>query len=288
MKKILAYVSPEKYASLFDVIVAYDAGVDVVVPCHSMDQESVREVVYSSTFTRHPGDVGNTAIFVGGHDIEKCEDLVDSIIKTLDGLPDDRRVSVALDPDGSYTTASASVVKIKNCLRNLDGLNAAILAGTGPVGQMTAVLLAREGCNVIITSRSMERAEKACWMLQRNYDVEVNPLKAKTENEIQEAVSGSDLVVSAGPEGVMLLPQKIWSKSKARVLVDVNAIPPYGIEGVEAGDECRKLGDGRIGIGAMTIGRLKMRCHHQLVKNLFKEKGVFFDLEKVFKIAKSI
>lgn len=289
MKKILAYVSPEEHASLFDVIVAHDAGADVVVPYHSMDPASVREIVYSATFTRHPVDLENTAIFVGGHEIEKCEALVDSILKTLDALPSGRRVSVALDPDGSYTTASASVVKIKKCLNGrLSGSCATVIAGTGPVGQMTAVLLAKEGCGVNLASRSMDRAERSCHMLQRSHNVEINPLKAKTEEEIDAAISHSDIVVSAGPEGVMLLPKRVWSQLSVRVLADLNAIPPYGIEGVEAGDDCKALDGGQIGIGALAVGRLKMRCHHELVGRLFKEKGVFFDLGKVYRIAGSI
>ena len=55
MKKILAYVSPEAQPSFFDVIVGFDAGADAVVPYGGVDEDAIRELVYSATFTRHPG-----------------------------------------------------------------------------------------------------------------------------------------------------------------------------------------------------------------------------------------
>ncbi len=288
MKKILAYMSPEKDASLFDVIVAYDSGADVVVPYPNADSDVVRDLVYSSVFTRHPDDLKNTAIFIGGHDVDRGEELLKSVLETFRGLPDFFRVSVAVDPDGSYTTSSGCVVKIKKSLGGrLSGLKATVLAGTGPVGQRIAVLLAREGCDVTVTSRKLDRAESARDMIEKNYNIRVRALEVKDEKSTEKAVSGSDIVISTGPEGVTLLPKKIWSKHPIKVMADVNAVPPYGVEGVDARDNCKEI-EGKIGIGALAIGGLKMKCHHRLVENLFKEKGIIFDLEKVYKIAESI
>jgi hypothetical protein len=289
MKKILAYISPEKHASLFDVIVAYDSGADVVVPYTGINPGDVRDTIHSSVFTRHPDDLGNTAVFIGGHDVDMGEELLDGILKTFRELPAIFRVSVAVDPDGSYTTSSACVVKIKNSLQGkLSGLNSTILAGTGPVGQRIAVLLSREGCNVTITSRKLERAKDACDTIKEKYKIGVRPFEANNDETTEEAVSDSEIVVTTGPEGVQILPKDIWSKSQARVMADVNAVPPYGIEGLDARDDCKELSKGRVGIGALAIGNLKMKCHHALVKKLFEEKGVVFDLEKVYGIAKSI
>jgi NADPH:quinone reductase-like Zn-dependent oxidoreductase len=289
MKRILAYVSPEEHASLFDVMVAYDSGADAVVPYHSIGPKDVKEIVYSATFTRSPEDLINSAIFIGGHDIGKTAELIAEFTKTFNSLPKDRRVSVAMDPDGSYTTGSACVVKIKaHYKKKMKGVSATIIAGTGPVGQIVAVLLAKEGCSVTLTSRSMARAQEAARILETNYGVTIKPAEAKNADAVSKVVSGSEIIVCAGPEGITLLPKSLWSYSDAKVLADVNAIPPYGIEGLDASDDGAILYGKRIGIGAMTIGGLKMKCHRQLVKKLFEEKGVIFDLEKVYTIAEGI
>jgi len=289
MKKILAYASPEKHPSLFDVIVAHDSGADVVVPYTEIAAGDMRDIIHSCVFTRHPDDLKNTAIFIGGHDVDRGEELLNSILKTFSELPDFFRVSVAIDPDGSYTTSSACVVKIKNSLQgNLSGLNSTILAGTGPVGQRIAVLLSKEGCNVTLTSRKLERAENARDMIRKNYNVKVKAFEAKNDETTEKVISDSDIVVTTGPEGVQILPKKIWSKSPVKVMADVNAVPPYGVEGVDVRDDCKEIEKGRIGIGALAIGGLKMKCHHKLVENLFKKKGIIFDLEKVYGIAESI
>ena len=287
MKKILAYVTPEKHASLFDVIVAYDSGADVVVPYADINAGDMRDIVHSCVFTRPIDDLKNTAIFIGGHDVDRGEELLNSILKTFSELPDFFRVSVAIDPDGAYTTSSACVVKIKNSLQeDLSGLNSTILAGTGPVGQMIAVLLSREGCNVTLTSRKLERAENARDMIRKNYNVKVKAFEAKNDETTEKAVSDSDIVVTTGPEGVQILPRKIWSKSSVRVMADVNAVPPYGVEDIDVRNDRKEIEKGKIGIGALAIGKLKMRCHHELVKRLFEEKGVIFDLERVYEIAR--
>ncbi len=289
MKKILAYVSPEKHASLFDLIVAHDSGADVVIPYSNVAGEDMRDTIHSCVFTRHPEDLKNTAVFIGGHDVEKGEELMNTIQETLGELPDFFRVSVAIDPDGSYTTSSACVVKIKKALQgNLSGLNSTILAGTGPVGQRISVLLAKEGCNVTLTSRRLNNAKNACEMIKKRYDVEIKSFEANNEKTTKEAISDSDIVITTGPEGVRLLSKEIWSKSPVKVLADINAVPPYGIEGVDLRDDCKEIEEGRIGIGALAVGGLKMKCHRELVKKLFEKKGVVFDLEKVYGIAESI
>lgn len=288
MKKILAYVSPEKHTSLFDIIVAYDSGADVIVPYTDISAEDVRDIIYGSVFTRHKDDLNKIAVFIGGHDVDRCEELIDTIRETFDELPDPLRVSVAIDPDGSYTTASACVVKIKNSLQDLHGLNSTILAGTGPVGQIISVLLAREGCNVTLTSRKLEGARDASGIIRRRYKARVKPFEANDDETTREVVSDSDIVITAGPEGVRILTKRIWSKFPIKVMADVNAVQPYGIEGVDAKDDCKEIEKGKLAIGGSAIGNLKMKCHHELVRKLFEEKGIIFDLERVYKIAESM
>lgn len=285
MKKILGYVSSERIPSLFDLIVAYDSGADIVIPYSNVTPADIKDIVYGCVFTRKPDDLKNIAIFIGGHDIVKSEELLNSALSIFKSLPEFFRVSVGIDPDGAYTTASACVAKVKKAIdTRIKGMNATILAGTGPVGQKSAILLAKEGCNVKITSRNFEHAKTVCNFIKEKNNIEITPIEIKDEKSLEDAISDSDIVISTGPEGVCLLPMVIWSKfKKIKVIADVNAVPPYGIEGIDV--QTIKEVKGKILIGAISIGNLKMNCHCEIVKKLFEEKGVIFDLDRVYNIA---
>lgn len=288
MKKILVYISPERYSSLFDLILGYDSGADIVVPYAETNDEEIRDVVYSCVYTRGANGRRNTAIFIGGPDVAKGEEFMDAVKDIFNELPPEFRVSVVADPHGAYTTSSACAVKIKNALGDVSGMNASVLAGTGPVGQSIAVLLAKQGCNVKITSRKLLKAQKTAAVLKDGYQVKVAGIEAKNPGEIEKAVSDADIVVAAGPERTTLLTKDAWSgNGRIKVLADVNAVPPYGIEGVDPRDDAKETGNVKT-IGALTIGSLKIKCHHRMVERLFEECGQILDLEDIYSIAGSI
>ena len=76
------------------------------------------------------------------------------------------RVSVMFDSNGSNTTAAAAVAWLSHG-RNLEGKRAVVLAGSGPVGQRAAVLLAREGAQVAVTGRKRAVVQAACDSINR-------------------------------------------------------------------------------------------------------------------------
>jgi siroheme synthase (precorrin-2 oxidase/ferrochelatase) len=75
-----------------------------------------------------------------------------------------------LDSNGSNTTAAAVVAKLASS-GTLIGKQAVVLAGTGPVGQRAAVMLAEEGAHVTIVSRSLANSEKACLTMKERFNV---------------------------------------------------------------------------------------------------------------------
>ena len=69
------------------------------------------------------------------------------------------KVSVLFDANGSNTTAAAAVLAaLEGSGGSLEGVPAAVLAATGPVGQRVARLLCRLGSRVSVAPRSLERA----------------------------------------------------------------------------------------------------------------------------------
>ncbi|MBW6452961.1 MAG: methylenetetrahydrofolate dehydrogenase, partial [Methyloprofundus sp.] len=158
MKKLLFQFDTDPYPSVFDTVVAYDGGADHVIGHGNLTPENVRALVEGAIFTRPPKDKKNTAIFVGGSDIAAGQALFNAVQSYFfPGF----QVSVMLDSNGSNTTAAAAVAKLASS-GSLSGKQAVVLAGTGPVGQRAAVMLAKEGAHVTIVSRSLANSEKAC------------------------------------------------------------------------------------------------------------------------------
>src|SRR5436190_1242937 len=77
--KILIQLDPDAHASVFDAVVAVDAGVEHLLQYHSVQPEQVRDLVHGAMFTRHPQDLLSTAIFIGGSNVAKGEEACQAI-----------------------------------------------------------------------------------------------------------------------------------------------------------------------------------------------------------------
>jgi len=289
MKKILFYISMEKHASPFDITQAYDAIEDiVVVPYTNVSVEEIPAIVNDIIFPRSPKELINSAIFIGGHDVMKGDEIMEIAVKQMFNP---FKVSIVADPDGSNTTASGCVYKIKEAYtkkgKELKGQNGMIFAGTGPVGLRVAALLIKEGVNVAVTSRKLERAKEAIEKVKSTYNVDIKAYEVKNDEDADKSINEfkPNIIVTTGPPKVTLVKKDIWSKYEfINVLADVNAYPPYGIEGVDANDDLKEI-DGKIGIGALKIGVVKNKIQKAIIRKLFEKKGNVLKLEDIYACA---
>lgn len=151
-------------------------------------------------------------------------------------------LSIIIDPRGAYSTAAAVVAKslelslIKG-FGKLEGRSVAVLAGTGPVGQTAARLYASEKANVIVTSRDLQRAsEVAAKINEEALSESVRGFQALTPEETEKAVADAEIILSAGAAGTQLLPLNTLKEygRKCKIVADINAIPPLGVEGLKS------------------------------------------------------
>jgi hypothetical protein len=70
-------------------------------------------------------------------------------------------------------------------------------------------------------------------------------------------------------------------------MADVNAVPPAGIEGVEAGDDATER-EGVKAFGALAIGGLKMKAHKAAIARLFERNDLVLDAEEIYDIAAAL
>ena len=284
MKKILVQLDSDLHASVFDTIAAYDSGADRVLQYGGVSPEDVQDLVYGAIFTRGPDTLQNSAVFVGGSDVGLGEEMLDI---TRNSFVGPLKVSVMLDSNGCNTTAAAAVAKMVSEV-DLSDRPVTILAGTGPVGMRAAALFAQEGARVTLTSRTRERAEEVAASIGDRFGVDVTGMAAEAEDEVRDAVEGAEGVLCAGPPQVMLLPESIWVEHPTlKVMGDLNAVPPLGIEGIKVHWKGKEK-HGKIIYGAIGIGDFKMKVHHASVARLFEQNDLILDAEEVYATAKEL
>jgi shikimate 5-dehydrogenase len=196
------------------------------------------------------------------------------------------RVSVMLDSNGSNTTAAAGVALLAKA-KPLAGKKAIVLAGTGPVGLRAAAFLHSEGAEVAITSRQKSRADAAAKALQDRFGFTPTAIEAADNAARASAVKGADIVFAAGAIGVQLLEEKDWQNDPTiELIADVNAQPPLGVGGVEATDKAKER-HGKIVIGALGVGGLKLKLHRACIGQLFESADKVLDAEEIYAQAKA-
>ncbi len=285
MKKILIQLDTDTHPSSFDRVVAIDAGVDVLFSYGGVNAENVEPLVHGAMFTRGPGDLKHTAFFVGGSDVTAGEELLSRVTKTFFGPI---RNSVMMDSNGSNTTAAAAVLAAQKHI-DLSQVTATVLGGTGPVGHRVAQLLASLDASVRVGSRSMQRAKDVCQAVESSVKTgSLTAAQTATESEILEACRGSQLIVAAGAAGCELIPEELVKElNELRVAVDLNAVPPAGIAGVELTDKGTER-DGVVCHGALGVGGMKMKIHKLALQRLFDSNDHILDTAAIFEIGQQI
>jgi hypothetical protein len=283
--KILIQLDPDPHASVFDAVVAVDAGVEHLLQYRGVEPAQVQGLVHGAMFTRGVPDLQSTAIFIGGSNVAAGEELLRQVTKCFFGP---MRVSVLLDANGANTTAAAAVLTAAKHVE-LNGAVATVLAGTGPVGQRAVRLLARQGAAVRVASRSLERARETCAAIAAKIPgASLTPVKTTSAPETAAALDGAQIAIAAGAAGIELVASEVRRNSAAlRVAIDLNAVPPLGIGGIEVADKAKERDDA-LCYGAIGVGGTKMKIHRAAVERLFTANNLVLDAEEVFAIGQKL
>jgi ribulose 1,5-bisphosphate synthetase/thiazole synthase len=285
MRKLLLQLDTSRLPSVFDQVVAYDAGADDIMSYGGVTEGDVRDMIHGCIFTRGPKDLHHTAVWIGGNNMSAGEQI---LAMAQDALFAPFTVSIMLDSNGSNTTAVAAVVKIEETLGDLRGRKVLILAGTGPVGQRAAGLLAKDGAHVTITSRKPEQGEKARQFISARFNVQVEAVTLNDPAKLAELLEGVEVLLNSGPAGVQMVPRSAWTSAKSlKIAVDLNAVPPLGIEGIEVNDAGVKR-DGVVVFGAFGVGNFKTKLHKACVARLFTRNDLVLDAEAIADVAREL
>lgn len=284
--RILIQLDPDKHPSVFDRVVAVDAGVDHLFAYGGIKPEDVEPIVHGAIFTRGLDQLHRSAIFIGGSDMDEGEALFRKVRKTFFGP---FRISVILDPNGSNTTAAAAALRVLEGVGgSLVDHDAAVLGATGPVGRRVAMLLALQGARVRVGSRQLARSAAVAESLAEITGKRFLPFQTSTVEALTEGVHGVEVIVAAGAAGITLLPKSVLDKcDQLKVAIDLNAVEPSGIEGIKPQD--KKANKGHfLAWGALGVGSLKMKIHKAAIRKLFERSDLTIDIEEAFAIGQEL
>ena len=285
MKKLLFLFDTDAMPSVFDTVVGYDGGADHITGYGGVTPENVGALVDGTIYTRGGSEKKSTAIFVGGGNMAAGEAVLAAVKKRFFGP---FRVSTMLDSNGSNTTAAAGVALVAKAAGSLEGKKAVVLAGTGPVGMRSAALLAKEGAEVVIAARQLDRAQAAADAVNKRFGVNVTAAATPDEASRAAIVKGKNLVFSAGAIGIELLPESAWKdEASIEFVADYNAQPPLGFGGIDAMDKGKDR-HGKRSFGALGIGGLKLKLHRACIGQLFDNTEQVLDAEEIYALAKKM
>tara|TARA_R110002072_G_scaffold302999_3_gene491143 strand:- start:86609 stop:87466 length:858 start_codon:yes stop_codon:yes gene_type:complete len=285
MKKILIQLDTDPLPSTFDRVVAVDSDVDELFSYGGVNPDNVTSLVHGAMFTRGGDRLKNTAIFIGGSNVVAGEALLEKVQSIFFGPV---RVSILMDSNGSNTTAAAAVLAAGKHV-DLSQTTALLLGGTGPVGQRAAQILTNLGATVRIGTRSAAKAEATCNAVRSKVEgAKVSAHETGSPAGLASAAEGVEMIIATGAAGIQLLSAEQRSQIPSlKVAIDLNAVPPVGIEGIEVFDKAAEQ-NGAFCYGAIGVGGTKMKIHKAAVQKLFTANDLLLDTAAVFEIGQNL
>lgn len=290
---ILHMLTTAKNLSPFDVNMALDAGWVSALPYINVEPSEVQGLVQDAIFSRSPKNLKRTGIFIGGRDTKQAMDMLKMAKRSM--FPP-FEVSVFADPSGAFTTAAGMVAAVERELMakfdtTLEGKNILVLGGTGPVGQVVAVIAAQDGAKVKLIGRQLDKAQAIADMCNNEFGDGKITIEAGADADKAEYIKTADVVFATGAAGIELLSAElIASAPQLKVAADANAVPPAGIAGVDAfhnGTPIEGSISGAVGLGAMAIGNIKFQTQVLLLKKMIHcDKPVYLHFEHAFETAR--
>lgn len=289
---IMHMITTAKNLSPFDVNMAYDAGWDKCVPYTEIEVDDVEGLVQDAIFSRPPG-INKTGIFVGGRDPHKAIDMLKICKKSL--VPP-FTLSAFADPSGAFTTAAGMIAKVEDALKNkfdqdFLGQKIVVFGGTGPVGCIAGILAASAGAKVVIMGRKKEKCEELANFCKENYLDSSANISGASNDEFDSQIAEVDVVLASGAAGIQLVSEEqLKIATRLKVAADVNAVPPSGVAGLDAMQDCKELTastSGALGIGALAIGQVKYQAQSKLLKKMANsEEPIFLDFHDALELAR--
>ena len=288
---VLHLITAASNASPFDVNIAFDAGFDKIMPYTSVSLDEISALTQDAIFSRSPSGVKREAIFFGGRDVSLAIDMQNTAKKAMFAP---FAVSTMTDPSGAFTTGGALLAKISQHLAKthdaLANQTIAIFGASGMVGSTAALIAAAQGAKAqLVAHASVSDMQAHANMLEEKYGYQFEVVDGSSDEAKVKVLGSATVVIAAAPIGMRILEAKHYKASTSlKVMADVNAVSPSGIEDIDAQYDGNEIAGTKIpGIGALSIGQLKYVTQQKLLQQMISgEKPVHLDYNDAFNTAR--
>lgn len=274
---ILHLITSAKNPSPFDVNMAFDAGFDKIVPYTNVELAEVEALTQDAMFSRSPSGVKREALFFGGRDIHLALDMQHA---AKNAMFTPFEMSTMADPSGAFTTAAAMLAKMDAQLKLMNQTLAqqtiAIFGASGTVGSTAALIAATQTATVqLVAHKDVASMQAYADKLQTRYDVKLQVVDGTSDAAKALVLANTSVAICAASAGLRVLKMADFMQStRLKIMADVNAVAPSGIEGVEVmGDGEQVAGSHILGIGALAIGQLKYKTQQRLLQQMLAAEG---------------
>jgi methylene-tetrahydromethanopterin dehydrogenase len=243
-------------------------------------------------FSRAPQDGKRTAVLIGGRDPLLAVDMLDAARKAM--IPPHFEISVMADPSGAFTTAAGMVAVVEHHLKGkgtgLEGKRVAVFGATGPVGGVAGLIAAKAGAKVTLVGYDgLQRVSARCDQFGERFGVALRPADGSDPEKNAAAAADAEVVLAAGRAGTQILSKEQLARAKHLLAaVDVNAVPPSGLGGLDAFASGTPIeGTPGAGFGALAVGNVKFQTEHALLASMRDaEPRRYIGVEEAFEAAR--
>ncbi len=285
--RVLIHLDHNPHPRVFDTVMSIDGGAEHVLAYGDVDPQDVPLLVSGALYSRPQDELARTAILVTGTNDRVVEEMVRQAERAFFGT---YRVSVMSECKGGNAVAGAAVVRMAQIL-DLDGARAVVIGG-GPVGGRLAALLTAQGALARLTVFDAAEAEERRRFAAAALGVDVDTVVWKSGDPLAPILDGAQIVVTAGPPGLVLLPRVAWeSVARLALLVDVSGAEPPAIDGITGEEDGDRIpGGGRevAVLGGLAISRYKIRVHREAVRRLFDGDPIVLGPDEIAAIARDV
>ena len=292
-KNILHMLTPQENVSPFDVNMACDAGYDLIIPYANVSLTDIKSLVQDAIFSRSVSNAKKTGIFICGKDASLALDMMDAAKKAM--VPP-FEISVFPDPAGSFTTAAAMVACTEKVLKekfntSLKNKKVVIYGGKGIVGGISSIMCAQAGAKcTIVGYDGITNVKNKAKEYKNRFDVDIEPGDGSNDNLNSSFLPTADIIFCAARAGTQVLSLKQMKLAKmTKVIADVNAVPPAGVEGVGLKDDGVQHKFGAFSIGPLTSGDIKVKTQYKMFEKMCStDKPLYLNFDQALDISRDI
>lgn len=291
---VLHLLTAAKYPSPFDINMAYDAGFDKIVPYTHVTLEEVTALTQDAIFSRSLSAMRRQSIFIGG----RCIDLALSMqLAAKSCMFTPFEICTFSDPSGAFTTAAAMMAKVEAVLISrfgggFKGRRVSVFGAGGPVSSCAAIIADQAGADVeLVAHRALNALQVDVDTYNARFACHIRAVDGASDAAKIQLASEADVIICAAAAGIRVLNLAHFSQStRLKVMADVNAVAPSGIEGIEPHANAELIaGTAVCGIGALAIGHIKYQTQQGLLKlMLATSKPIHVEFKAAFEFASNL